>query len=150
MFSLMTKSDGNPRLTIKPLTKTDLVLLCPNLGRGEESLINPDDPTSDSILEGHVVLSLVAPTRVGGLQIELVGKQNVYCDGRSDTYETMHSIVDLDSRELGALLCPGDHTWVLLPSAARSIPADGLPYINMLSTCPPRTASHSVSSFRAI
>lgn len=111
MFGILSKSDG-PRLSIKPLTKTDLVLLCPNLGRGEEHLINPDDPTSDSILEGHVVLHLTTPARVQSLQIELIGKQNVYCDGRADTYETIHSTVMLgsDDADLGGLLCPGEHT----------------------------------------
>lgn len=109
MFDLLGKSDKGPRLTIKPLTKTDLVLLCPNLGRGEESLINPEDPTSDSILEGHAVISLPTAARVELLRIELIGKQNVYCDGRTDTYETLHSTVTLEEKELGGLLGPGDH-----------------------------------------
>lgn len=110
MFGLLGSTEKTRRLTIKPLTKTDLVLLCPNLGRGEESLINPDDPTSDSILEGHVVLSLSTATYVENLRIEFVGKQNVYCDGRTDTYETMHSTVMMSAEDLGGSLGPGDHT----------------------------------------
>lgn len=109
MFDLW-KSDKEPQLIIKPLTKTHLVLLCPNLGRGEEALINPDDPTSDSILEGYVELQLSSPARPESLQIELIGKQCVYCYGRTaETYETMHSKVELCSEELGGLLSPGTH-----------------------------------------
>lgn len=99
----------NLSLTIKPLTKTDLVLLCPNLGRGQENLINPDDPTSDSILEGHVVLNLPSTSLVEKLQIEFVGKQTVYCDGRADTYETIHSTLVMDDEQLKQKLCPGEH-----------------------------------------
>lgn len=111
MFSLFNKADNLPKLTIKPLTKTDLVLLCPNLGRGEESLINPDDPTSDSILEGYAEISVSAPARYESLTIELIGKQSVFCGGLSaETYETMHSKVKLDSQELGGLLGPGKHS----------------------------------------
>lgn len=109
MFGLW-KSGKDPRLIIKPLTKTHLVLLCPNLGRGEESLINPDDPSSDSILEGNVELILSAPAHLDFLLIELIGKQSVYCSGRTaETYEIMHHKVELSSEELGGLLGPGTH-----------------------------------------